>query len=143
MLPAVERPGLTCRTELDWVGTVAGRIGYAFNNVLLYAKGGVAFANEEYSFCPHRHRLLRDRPRPSGDDPDRLDGRRGRRIRLHPELVGKVEYNFMDFGADVLNLRIRRPRADLTAIDIDQQIHVVKAGINYRFNWGAPVVARY
>jgi hypothetical protein len=25
--------------------------------------------------------------------------------------------------------------------DIDQKIHVLKLGMNYRFNWAAPVVA--
>jgi outer membrane immunogenic protein len=26
---------------------------------------------------------------------------------------------------------------------IDQTVQVVKFGVNYRFNWGAPVVANY
>jgi hypothetical protein len=42
----------------------------------------------------------------------------------------------MDFG----NERIGAP----IGIDVDTQIHLVKAGLNYRFDWGkAPVVARY
>jgi hypothetical protein len=28
-------------------------------------------------------------------------------------------------------------------VGIDQNIHTVKVGINYRFDWGAPVVAKY
>ncbi len=32
-------------TQLPWQASIRGRIGYAFNNVLVYATGGVAFAD--------------------------------------------------------------------------------------------------
>jgi outer membrane immunogenic protein len=35
----------TCRTSLDWFGTVRGRVGPAFNNVLFYATGGLAYGD--------------------------------------------------------------------------------------------------
>jgi outer membrane immunogenic protein len=54
----------------------------------------------------------------------------------------KIEYNFMDFREDTF--RFLAPGGAFFAdARIDQQMHVVKAGINYRFNWGGPVVARY
>jgi outer membrane immunogenic protein len=34
-------------TEVNWVATLAGRIGYAVDRVLIYAKGGVAFADQD------------------------------------------------------------------------------------------------
>jgi outer membrane immunogenic protein len=34
----------------DWYGVIAGRAGVAFDRVLLYAKGGVAFVDKSYSF---------------------------------------------------------------------------------------------
>ena len=40
------RPGATCAgrndVEVDWFGTVRGRIGYAFGNTLIYGTGGFA-----------------------------------------------------------------------------------------------------
>ena len=36
-------------TKSDWAGTVAGRLGYNWNRTLLYAKGGVAFADSSTS----------------------------------------------------------------------------------------------
>jgi len=57
--------------------------------------------------------------------------------------LAKIEYNYMDFGRDRFAIAAVPPPGTLVTADIDQQIHVVKLGINYRFNWGAPVVARY
>jgi outer membrane immunogenic protein len=38
--------GLTMTLKNDYVATVAGRVGYAFDRVLLYAKGGAAFTRD-------------------------------------------------------------------------------------------------
>ena len=37
---------LTLTTKNDYVATVAGRVGYAFDRVLVYGKGGVAFTRD-------------------------------------------------------------------------------------------------
>ena len=133
--------GLTCETNLNWLGTVAGRIGYAFNNVLLYAKGGFAFANEDYLQSVTGTGVVIA----LSEDETRTGWMVGAGVEygFTPNWSFKVEYNYMDFGADVSNLVIPGTGVIFTAADIDQQMHVVKAGINYRFNWGAPVVARY
>jgi outer membrane immunogenic protein len=133
--------GLTCETNLNWLGTVAGRIGYAFNNVLLYAKGGFAFANEDYLQSVTGTGIVIA----LSEDETRTGWMVGAGVEygFTPNWSFKVEYNYMDFGADVSNLVIPGTGVIFTAADIDQQMHVVKAGINYRFNWGAPVVARY
>jgi outer membrane immunogenic protein len=34
----------------DWYGVIAGRVGVAFDRVLLYAKGGVAFVEKNYDY---------------------------------------------------------------------------------------------
>ena len=39
----------TYRAQTDWFATIRGRGGFAFNNVLIYATGGVAFSDLEYS----------------------------------------------------------------------------------------------
>jgi opacity protein-like surface antigen len=35
-------------TEVKWLGTIAGRIGWARDRLLLYVKGGAAFAHDEH-----------------------------------------------------------------------------------------------
>jgi outer membrane immunogenic protein len=138
---AVVPGGTTCRTEMNWLGTVTGRVGYAFNNVLVYAKGGFAFANEDY--------LMFDTATGGGllfastGDETRTGWTVGAGIEygFTPNWSLKLEYNYMDFGGETVNLV--DPVIGTFTKDIDQQIHVVKGGFNYRFNWGAPVVARY
>src|SRR5262249_34593476 len=44
-------PGsFTLSTEVKWMGTIAGRLGYAFDRVLVYAKGGAAFVHDEHRY---------------------------------------------------------------------------------------------
>ena len=51
----------------------------------------------------------------------------------------KIEYQYYDFGKTTL-----RDAAALAAFgSFRDDEHTVKAGLNYRFNWGGPVVAKY
>ena len=53
-----------------------------------------------------------------------------------PQWSAKLEYNYMDFGTQAVSF------APGFSTDIDQQIHAVKFGINYKFG-GNPIMARY
>jgi outer membrane immunogenic protein len=46
-------PPLTSSVSQDtsWIGTTRGRLGWAWGNVLLYATGGVAYANTSYAYA--------------------------------------------------------------------------------------------
>ena len=43
-------PTFTNATKIDALGLFTGRVGYAFNNVLLYAKAGGAVVHNQYHF---------------------------------------------------------------------------------------------
>jgi outer membrane immunogenic protein len=66
--------------------------------------------------------------------------------RGQPSWSVKVEYNYIDLGRERHHFTLVPAAAGvgpgLTA-DIDQRLHVMKAGINYRFTFGGPVVASY
>jgi outer membrane immunogenic protein len=130
-------PGINCRTEMDWVATVAGRIGYAFNNVLFYAKGGLALASEEFTVLTTGAGIVPVVVGTAGDD-TRTGWMVGAGIEygFTPNWSAKIEYNFMDFGSEQFNFLDPVTGLSVALIDIDQHVHVVKAGINYRFNWG-------
>ena len=55
---------------------------------------------------------------------------------------GKIEYNYMGLGSKDVQFCNIAVAGDCFDYSIKQHIHVVKAGINYRFG-GGPVVARY
>ena len=67
-----------------------------------------------------------------------LDAERRVEWALAPQWSAKLEYNFLDFSNDTFTF-------GGTPIDVDTHVHLVKAGINYRFGgYGkAPVVANY
>lgn len=128
--------GVGFRTDVEWLGTVAGRLGYAFGQVLVYGKGGFAFAHDKFeSFDPSN-----TANRVSSDD-TRTGWMAGGGIELAlgGNWSAKAEYNYMDLGKR--DVTFVRP-ALTVRYDVDQQMHVAKFGINYRFG-AAPVVARY
>jgi outer membrane immunogenic protein len=63
----------------------------------------------------------------------------------------KIEYNFLQFDSHDVTLQGRFDNGDIfrRTVSVDQQIHQIKFGLNYRFNWGkypvgkSPVVASY
>jgi outer membrane immunogenic protein len=135
--------GLNAKTEVNWVATIAGRIGYTFDRFMIYAKGGVAFADQDYNWVVTK-----------GDHDFTSakfgETRTGWMVGVGTEWVltgswtAKLEYNFMDFGDKTLNVVADvygRPKE--FKINIDEQMHVVKFGINYRFGAPVAVVAKY
>jgi len=139
--------GGICRTDVRWLGTAAGRVGYAWGSALLFGKGGFAWARDRYdiSFATV----------PTGNESGTQDrtgwmAGAGLEYALSSNWSVKVEYDYLNFGTDSANLfrcatctanGLPGGALDET-IDVRQRIHLVKFGINYRFGAG-PVTARY
>jgi hypothetical protein len=47
----------------------------------------------------------------------------------------------MDFGSK--NITLTDPTGRWVTFGINQTVSVIEVGVNYRFNYGGPVVARY
>ena len=58
-----------------------------------------------------------------------------------PALAAKIEYNHIDFGS--ANVTVLSSVTGISNVSTSETVEVVKAGVNYRFNWGAPVIAKY
>jgi outer membrane immunogenic protein len=131
------------KTKVKWLATVAGRLGYAWDGVLLYAKGGLAYARDEHQFADTNDGVVD--PLLNFAAEKRRTGWMvggGLEFALGANWSAKAEYNFMDFGNKSVLLSPVAPTVFVPLpFDIDQQIHVAKFGINYRF--GGPVAARY
>ena len=119
-------------SKVDFIATATGRIGYVFDRTLIYVKGGAAWVHEEFS----------DVDIATGDFASGKASRTGWTVgtgldyAVAPNWSVEVEYNYMDFGRDWVDLF-----GDFEARRyIDQSIHIVKVGVNYRF--GGAVVAR-
>jgi outer membrane immunogenic protein len=58
-----------------------------------------------------------------------------------PNWSAKIEYLYADFGnATAVGYT---PVGGRAVSATERNVNIVRAGINYHFNWGGPVVARY
>jgi outer membrane immunogenic protein len=106
------------------LGSVTGRLGYTWGPAMLYAKGGYAWADTRRTFGFANE----------GRDGYTVGG--GLEYMFSPSWSGKVEYQYYDFG------RVNT-FAPLAFGSFRNEEHTIKVGLNYRFNLGGPVVARY
>jgi outer membrane immunogenic protein len=138
---------LACSTEHDWITTLAGRFGVTYDRLMLYVKGGVAWSKVTYS-------ASLTLGSPFDFTTSVSDTRFGPMFGAGVEYAflgnwsAKIEYNFIDFrdqdytfplafAAGPFNVNLN---FDTT---IREKIHLVKAGLNYRFDWGKyPVAVR-
>jgi outer membrane immunogenic protein len=115
------------------LGSVTGRVGYTWGPGLLYVKGGYAYSdnNESVTFggAPVAFAI-------NGDHRNGYTVGAGLEYMFAPSWSAKIEYQYYNFGS--ANFITPVGLGSFTTDD-----HTVKAGLNYRFNWGGPVVAKY
>lgn len=150
--------GITnCNAKVESFGSVTGRIGGAIDRLLVYAKGGWAWENGTSDINLLGLSGLGIPGLFNATLASTVDESRsgwtwgaGAEYAFSPSWTAFVEYNYYDFGNKTqnynytlsipvipLNLNIPIPT------ELDEKFHTVKVGVNYKFNWGAPVVARY
>ncbi|MBC7585418.1 MAG: outer membrane beta-barrel protein [Tardiphaga sp.] len=131
-------PLIANRSKIDAFGLFTGQIGYAWNNTLLYVKGGAAVVNENYSSVANATGLLLA----TASSNTRWGGVIGVGLEygFTPNWSFAVAYDhiFLD-GRDA---RFTTPAGVFYANDrISGDVDLVTARINYR--WGGPAVGRY
>ena len=144
--PVLPFPGITAAYQLKNTEEVTARLGYAFSPVVLaYVKGGVAFASITNSalaipVTAESANISRTGYTVGG----------GLEWKFAPNWSVFAEYNYLDFGTKSSNLYstgliplfgAAGAVADTVALRLRTQEALV--GVNYRFDWAHPVVARY
>ena len=118
------------------IGSVTGRLGYAFGPVLAYAKGGYAFVDRDLNVTSF------GAPVPfstTGRSKDGYTVGAGLEYMFAPNWSAKAEYQYYDFGKTTINAG--PPAIVGTSFKNDE--HTVKAGLNYRFTWRGSPTSRY
>jgi outer membrane immunogenic protein len=118
----------------DQLGSVTGRLGYTWGPALLYAKGGYAWKDGNNLGVS-----VGGVPRAFTTDGNHRDGYTvgaGLEYMFAPSWSAKVEYQYYNFGSTTFT------SGPVVGVRFSDDEHTVKAGLNYRFNWGGPV-ARY
>jgi outer membrane immunogenic protein len=124
-----------CNAQVNTIGTVAGRLGFALDRLLIYGKGGAAWANDKYQLNSSVLNFQAN------------ETRWGWMVGVGAEYAftdswsAKIEYNYIDFTNRSTEFTDTTDQVNLNA-NIRQNVQVVKTGVNYRFGW-APVGVRY
>jgi len=126
--------GITGTSKIDMFATVRGRLGYAWDRVMVYGTGGGAWARNELTLSGFGLTLSGDRTHSGWV----VGG--GVEWALLDNWTAKIEYQFLSFDTERFF-----PQLAAGGIDFDTDIHTVRIGLNYRFGgYGkSPVVAKY
>jgi len=120
--------------DVQAFGSITGRLGLALDNFLIYGKGGFAAANNKIGVTV---------PGVAASDSRTHTGYTaggGVEYGFTPNWSAKAEYLFAHYNSENYFAGILPP-AGVASGSFD--VHTMKAGINYRFGWGGPVVAKY
>ncbi len=111
-----------------WLSLVTGRVGYAFNQYLLYAKGGAAFGSERTTVVTNLAGITADSATTTQTGWT-VGG--GVEYALSPNWSARLEYDFVDLPSH--GVVFVAPGIASRGASVDFTIQKVVAGINYRF----------
>ena len=118
-----------CRNDVNWLGSVRGRAGVAFNQVLFYAAGGWAFADASHDrqFLP-----LGGGPFTTGvsDTRDGWVAAVGVEWAFAGNWIGRVQYDHYDFGTKTYLIPALSNFSDTR---VSLTVDTVRVGIGYKF----------
>ena len=138
--PPVRFPGFPefarVSQDLDWFGTVRGRVGLTTGNWLLYATGGLAYAKVDYKYSWSIPNL------PGFASDSSSSWQTGWTIGGGAELgLGqwslKGEYLFYDLGSEDLSAQAiagGTPQPTFFEPDFETRGHIARVGLNYHFD---------
>jgi outer membrane immunogenic protein len=127
----------TNQAKIDAIGLFTGQVGYAWNNVLWYVKGGAAVTDNQYSSFFTATNVVFNQASET-----RWGGAVGTGIEFGfaPNWSLGVEYDHLFMGNNSVTFpmsAIAVTRSD----NISQDVDMVTARLNYRF--GGPIVTKY
>jgi len=131
------------QTKVDAIGLLTGQVGYAWDNVLLYVKGGAAVTDNKYtSFFPVGNVFAAAGVPFNSATDTRWGGTvgTGLEVSFAPNWSVGVEYDHLFMG----NPNITFPASGIAVgrtDNIGQGIDMGTVRVNYR--WGGPVIAKY
>jgi outer membrane immunogenic protein len=125
-------------TQLRGFGDIKGRLGYAAGPALFFVSGGAAVGDIQHRYDAALNGGVAN-TFVQNDTRWGYTVGAGVEYMFAPNWSGKIEYNYIDLGKST----IQYSAAPTNRSEWNDTFHTVKAGINYHFNWGGPVVARY
>jgi len=128
--------GMVFNNDQRAIASITARVGYTWGPGLAYIKGGYAYSDNRdtltFAGVPVGFAL----------DTSHRDGYTigaGVEYMFAPNWSAKAEYQYYNFG----DTRFVAPAVLIPFGTFHNDEHTLKLGVNYRFNFAAPVVARY
>lgn len=108
--------GIICQTSNNWLATIRGRVGYAFDRILLYGTAGGAVGDIKSSVTGLG---------PTDNTEFGWTAGAGLEFGITENVTAKVEYLFVD-------LEHSNNQAPTSSVSFDTSL--IRAGLNYKFN---------
>ncbi len=128
--------GMIFNNDQRAIASITARVGYTWGPGLAYVKGGYAYSDNKdtltFAGVPVAFTL----------DKNHRDGYTvgaGVEYMFAQNWSAKAEYQYYNFG----DTRFVTPAVLVPFGTFHNDEHTLKLGVNYRFNFGGPVVARY
>ena len=118
--------GDTINTNTNWTSSVTGRVGAAFDRLLIYGKGGVAFARDQSGFTDLAGNSASTTFMRTG-----WTAGAGLEYGISKNWSAKIEYDYLGFGSQALNFTT--PTTPLYTSNASLNVQEIKAGLNFRF----------
>ncbi|MGX4772212.1 outer membrane protein [Bradyrhizobium guangdongense] len=127
-----------CRTRTNALGTATARLGLTVDQFLLYGKGGLGWAHEQFAMLPYPSFGI---PNQFSGDAMRLGWTAGLGLEyaFSPALSAKVEYDWLDFGNKTT--RMTDQFGNQSDVVVGSHAQLVKLGLNYHLGNGLPAFA--
>jgi outer membrane immunogenic protein len=122
------------KAAMNWLASINGRLGIAYDRALFYAIGGAAWGGATASLTDVTAGLYF----PNSTTASGFDVGAGVEYAFTPNWVGRVEYRYYDFGNNnITGLGLVSP------FRLQTSVNTVRVGLAYLFSAPAPVVAKY
>jgi outer membrane immunogenic protein len=112
--------GVACESKNSWLATIRGRVGYSWDRFLPYVTGGLALGDIQVS-----------RTAFGGSTETKAGWTIGTGIEgvIVGRWTGKIEYLYADLGST----NCSAASCGGTGVNVDMHMHILRAGVNYRF----------
>ena len=116
------------QAKTDFLTSVTARLGYAFDHVLLYAKGGVAMAADRYDVTGS----FAGTPLGFTGLENRFGWTAGGGVEwaFSQHWSASIEYDYYEFGNRTVTMS-DPTNVFLGSVDVRQNIQIVKVGLNF------------
>jgi outer membrane immunogenic protein len=141
-LSAPNSISVTTNSKLDWFGTVRGRIGLAWDRLLIYGTGGYAYGSLNYGIAKQdtfQFTAANDLSFTRGG----YAAGAGAEYAFASNWSGKFEYQYLNLGSATITAQefFHGPTPFAVTTSTNFQYHTFRLGLNYHF--GGPVAGGY